>query len=285
MTATQGIARFSPDEVQSWDRSGPRRIFLSDVLDASNSDSMSVGFARYGPGETNAWVVTYDEALIVTRGAYTVTSEDGVETTARAGEVIFLRAGTPVVYSAKDEGADVVYVTYPHWVDAQRRSEHASLLDTFQPTDERPPRSDAVALLRRIYDPLERGESDGFQAFFEALADDVEFVTPVGRVAGKQAVMGYFSHAAETLEFDPFVRPLEYFEAGNRVVQVGEEVFTVKATGAVHQDDWAWIFDVGDGRITRIQAIQDLAVVRGEVEEALTKARASTPSPPPDSRA
>lgn len=131
----------TPDEVETWYRSGERRIFLSDVIDATNSESMSVGFARYGPGESNEWVVTYDEALVVTKGEFTVTSKHGVETMACTGEVIFLRAGTPVIYSAKDEGAEVVYVTYPHWMRAQEASEHAALLDTFQPSDEAPPTS------------------------------------------------------------------------------------------------------------------------------------------------
>jgi ethanolamine utilization protein EutQ (cupin superfamily) len=47
-------------------QSEDRHLFLSDVVDESNGDSMSVGFARYGPGESNEWVVTYDEALVVT---------------------------------------------------------------------------------------------------------------------------------------------------------------------------------------------------------------------------
>jgi hypothetical protein len=37
-----------------------------------------VGFAYYAPGARNEWVVTYDEALIITRGAFTVTSADRV---------------------------------------------------------------------------------------------------------------------------------------------------------------------------------------------------------------
>jgi ethanolamine utilization protein EutQ len=84
-------------------------------------------------------VVTYDEALIVTRGTYSVTSEDGAKTTADAGELIFLRKGTKVVYSAGETGAEVVYVTYPHWVKAQEASEHAALLDGFQPIEGAPP--------------------------------------------------------------------------------------------------------------------------------------------------
>jgi ethanolamine utilization protein EutQ len=275
-----GISKFTVEDVDTWYRSGDRKIFLSDVLDPSNSESMSVGFARYAPGESNEWIVTYDEALIVTRGAYTVTSADGVETTARAGEVIFLRKNIPVVYSAKEEGADVVYVTYPHWMKAQEASQHSALLDTFQPSEDRPEPSDAVALIRSIYEQQERGEPEGFHRFQDALAEDVVLTTPVGEVRGKQAVIGYFSNAAATLEFDIFVRPLEYFGDGNRVVQVGGEIFTVKETGATREADWAWVFDVEDALITRILAIQDLSGVADEVAEALAKARKEASAQP-----
>ena len=279
-----GISNFTPDDVETWYRSGDRHIYLSDVVDPTNSDLMSVGFARYAPGESNEWIVTYDEALVVTKGAYTVTSDDGVETTARAGEVIFLRAGTPVVYSAKEEGAEVVYVTYPHWMRAQAASEHAAFLDTFQQSEERPERSDAAALVRSIYDPLERGERDGPQ-LFDVLADDVVFRTSVGEVRGKEAVIAYFANSSATLEFDILVRPFEYFGDGDRVVQVGDEVFTVKETGAKHRAEWAWVYDVHDGRITRIVTIQDLSGVADEVADALDKAReAATGSKAPATR-
>jgi ethanolamine utilization protein EutQ len=267
------IRLFTADDVATWYRAGDRRIFLGDVLDPGNSQSMSVGFARYAPGESNEWVVTYDEALIVTRGAYTVTSAEGAETTARAGEVIFLGKGTRVVYSAKEEGADVVYVTYPHWVQAQEASEHAALLDTFQPSAERPEPHDAVALLRSIYDPLERGESEDLHPFFDAFDEDIVFTTSVGEVRGKAAVMGYFSQAAAAMEFDIFVRPLEYVGDGNRAVQLGGEIFKVKETGKTHEADWAWVYDVEDGRITRILGIQDLSGVADEAAEALANAR------------
>jgi ethanolamine utilization protein EutQ len=271
--ATEGIRLFTPENVDTWYRSGERRIFLSDVLDPTNSETMSVGFARYAPGESNEWVVTHDEALIVTKGAYTVTSADGIETTARPGQVIFLRKGTSVVYAAKEDGAEVVYVTYPHWMKAQEASEHAALLDTFQPSEERPERRDPVALLRSIYDPLERGESEDFGPLFDALAEDVVLTMPVGEARGKQAVIGYFVHAAAALEFNLFVRPLEYFGDSKRVVQVGGETFRVKQTGATHEADWAWVFDVEDGRITRILANMDLSGVADEVAEALAKAQ------------
>jgi ethanolamine utilization protein EutQ len=268
--ASEGIRLFTAGDVDTWYRPGDRRIFLSDVLDPSNSESMSVGFARYAPGESNEWVVTYDEALVVTRGSFTVAAEDGRETTARAGEIIFLRKGTAVVYSAKDEGAELVYVTYPHWTHT---SADAAFLETFVPSEEAPPPNDGVALLRSIYDPLERGESDDFQPFYDAFAEDVVLTTAVGEVRGKQAVVGYFAQAAKTMEFDIFVRPLEYFGDGNRVVQVGREIFRVKETGKTHEADWAWVYDVEDGRITRILGIEDLSGVAGEEADAMSKAQ------------
>lgn len=110
-----------------------REIFVGDVLDASNSEAMSVGFYRNRrKGDRNEWVVTYDEALIVTRGALTVRSSGGAAT-ARPGEVIFLTKGTAVTYEAAEDDTEVVYVTYPHWLDAQARSPHAGLLDSYRP--------------------------------------------------------------------------------------------------------------------------------------------------------
>jgi ethanolamine utilization protein EutQ len=274
---TEGIRLFTAADVDTWYQPGAIEMHLGDVLDSGNSESMSVGFAHYAPGASNEWVVTYDEALIITRGAFTVTSVDGVETTARAGEVIFLRAGTPVVYSAKEEGAELVYVTYPHWSETEASER---FLDAFQPTEDRPEQQDAEALLRSIYDPLERGESDDFQPFYDAFAEDIVFTTSMGEVRGKAAAIGYFKHASVTMEYDIFVRPLRYFGNGNRVVQVGREIFRVKETGKTHEADWAWVYDVEDGRITRILGIEDLSGVAEEEAEAMVKAQREAQAAP-----
>lgn len=116
-----------------WYQYRDRQIFVGDVLDSSNSDTMSVGFYRNrNRGDRNEWTVTYDEALIVTKGALTVHSDEGAKT-AKAGEVLFLTKGTRVAYEAAEDDTEVVYVTYPHWMDAHRRSEHAGLLDAYRP--------------------------------------------------------------------------------------------------------------------------------------------------------
>ncbi|MGH3712649.1 MAG: cupin domain-containing protein [Micromonosporaceae bacterium] len=198
-----GVSHLTPDHVATWYQARDRGIYLGDVLDTSNSDTMSAGFAVYAPGQSNNWVVTYDEVLIVTRGEFTVTPETGQPATAGPGELIFLRNGTKLIYAAGEQGAEVVYVAYPAWMPAQEASEHADLLTSFQPIEGRPPVTDNAALLRRIWDPVERGESYDVQPFFDALADDVVFTLSVGELRGKKSVIAYFANAAETIEFNP----------------------------------------------------------------------------------
>lgn len=127
MTVTL-LTKAQPTE---WYQPGTAPIFLADVLDEHSRSPMSVGFALYAAGASNNWTVSYDETLVITTGTFTVIA-DGRETTAHAGEASFLPKGTALTYRA-DEATELVYVTYPHWADATRRSEHASALDTFKP--------------------------------------------------------------------------------------------------------------------------------------------------------
>ncbi|OJY31448.1 MAG: hypothetical protein BGO98_15420 [Myxococcales bacterium 68-20] len=115
---------------KEWYQPGSTPLFLADVLDESSPSPMSVGFALYAVGASNDWTVTYDETLVITKGRFTVIAH-GRETTARAGEAIFLPKGTPLTYRA-DEATELVYVTFPHWAEATRKSEHAKALETFK---------------------------------------------------------------------------------------------------------------------------------------------------------
>lgn len=120
------VQKFGIDSPQAWFQRLDQQIFLADVLSHDDGVQMSVGYARYGKGETNPWKMSYDEALIITKGRFTVVGPDG-PVSAGAGEVIYLRAGTELVYSA-DEDAELVYVTYPHWLAATEQSDEADRL-------------------------------------------------------------------------------------------------------------------------------------------------------------
>ena len=125
-----GVLKVSSDDPGlRWYRRGDQQLRLADAVDGSDGAAMTVGFARYAAGESNEWVMSYDEALVVTRGAFAVDS-DGSSTVAGAGEVIYLSPGTPVVYRAIED-SEVVYVSYPHWYEATVRSPHAPRVEEF----------------------------------------------------------------------------------------------------------------------------------------------------------
>jgi ethanolamine utilization protein EutQ len=96
------VRHFTANDAE-WYQYLDRQIFVGDVVGSSNSETMSVGFYRNKKkGEKNEWVVTYDEALIVTKGALTIRSLEGAKT-AKAGKVIFLTKGTTVAYEAAED--------------------------------------------------------------------------------------------------------------------------------------------------------------------------------------
>ena len=117
--------KFTLDDAK-WVQFDSSRIFLGEVVDETNSSSMGVGYARYDAGEANEWTLSYDEALIVLKGSFTVAVGDG-EVSAGLGDVLWLEAGTSVVYKA-NEDAVLVYVSYPMWCSTKGTKANAALL-------------------------------------------------------------------------------------------------------------------------------------------------------------
>jgi ethanolamine utilization protein EutQ (cupin superfamily) len=105
---------------EAWSQVGDGEIFVSDLVDEAREPDakMTVGFARVGAGEALDISFPYDEVLILTKGAYTVRTEDGEAITARAGEVIYLPAGSSNS-SRADEDTEMVYVASPPSVYAE----------------------------------------------------------------------------------------------------------------------------------------------------------------------
>jgi ethanolamine utilization protein EutQ len=91
-------------------------VYLKDVVDASISESMTTGLARYAKGVSNEWTLDYDEIIVVLKGVFTIHSE-GKSSTSNPGDFFFITRGTSLTYQA-DEAALVLYVTYPSWREA-----------------------------------------------------------------------------------------------------------------------------------------------------------------------
>jgi ethanolamine utilization protein EutQ len=131
METSTGVRKVSSDDQLEWYRRGDQELRLADAIDGRHGAAMTVGFARYAAGESNDWTMSYDEALVVTKGRFAVDS-NGSSTVAGPGEVIYLRSGTPLVYRAVED-SEVVYVSYPHWYEATSQSPYAGKLDEFAP--------------------------------------------------------------------------------------------------------------------------------------------------------
>ena len=124
-----GVRKVTSDDDLRWYWRGDQQLRLADAIDSDSEAAMTVGFGRYSAGESNDWVMSYDEALVVTKGSFAVDS-GGESTVAGPGEVIYLSPGTPVVYRAIED-TELVYVSFPHWYEATLRSPHAARLDEF----------------------------------------------------------------------------------------------------------------------------------------------------------
>jgi ethanolamine utilization protein EutQ (cupin superfamily) len=121
------VQHLTSDDTRAWFRAGDNDVMVGDVLDLATTSAMRVRFGRYAKGAQHEWVVTHEEALIVTRGTLRV-RVDGGEQIARAGEVVALSKGTRVVYRGEEDGTEVVFVTHVHRASPHRESRPAAEL-------------------------------------------------------------------------------------------------------------------------------------------------------------
>jgi ethanolamine utilization protein EutQ (cupin superfamily) len=122
------VQHLTIDDTRAWFQASDRDVFIGDVLDLVSSATTRVRFSRYGKGAAHEWIVTYDETLIVTKGALKGRSAGGVQI-ARAGEVVSLGKGTRVVYEGEEDDTEVVFVTYMQGVDVQRVPSRPELVE------------------------------------------------------------------------------------------------------------------------------------------------------------
>jgi ethanolamine utilization protein EutQ (cupin superfamily) len=123
---TMRVLRLTSADAGDWTRVGDQEIFVNDLIDqaAAPDAKMTVGYARVGKDEALDISFPYDEVLIVTRGAYTVRTEQGGAVTARAGDVIYLPAGSASA-SRAEEDTEMVYVANPPSVYADHVAQSA----------------------------------------------------------------------------------------------------------------------------------------------------------------
>jgi ethanolamine utilization protein EutQ (cupin superfamily) len=92
-------------------------VFAGNVIDQRHGGPITIGYGRYGPGQSIDETLAVDDVMVILEGSVSVSSEAGT-VTAGPGEIIYMPKSEVVTIRSHAEGAVTAYVTYPHWQEA-----------------------------------------------------------------------------------------------------------------------------------------------------------------------
>lgn len=117
-----------------------------------------------------------------------------------------------------------------------------------------------VRVVEGMFSALRRGDIPGV---LDRLSDDIEWriaapseLPYAGIHRGRDEVSKFFQTFGQASEFEEF-EPREYLAKGDKVVVLGHERQRIKASGQVIETDWAMVFALRNGRITRFRNFVD----------------------------
>lgn len=124
--------------------------------------------------------------------------------------------------------------------------------------------TDDISAVRQAVDRLLAGDLDPLLGL---LAHDVRLevadggdAAEIARDSGPRAVAGYFTALGGVTAF----WQLDYTAAGEQVIAWGKERFTIETCELEAACEFALVFDLEDGTVTRLLVVEDLrAFVRG----------------------
>ena len=120
---------------------------------------------------------------------------------------------------------------------------------------------DSLQTVQHAYKAFVEGD---LPAFLNLLTDDVEFLQTPSKLPwahswrGRQGVEQYLRTLTEALEFQVFQAD-EFIVARDSVVVLGHERCRVRATGRVVEANWAMVFTLRNGMISRSREYVDTA--------------------------
>jgi|ERR1051326_4788484 ketosteroid isomerase-like protein len=105
-----------------------------------------------------------------------------------------------------------------------------------------------------------RGSSDYVKNILDLLSADIEWDIPgpvevipfAGLRKGKDQVAEFFKIVGDTAELRDY-SPNEFISQGDKVVALGTDKGTIKATGQHYDNKWVHVFDFKDGHISRFR--------------------------------
>src|SRR4051812_27291380 len=130
-----------------------------------------------------------------------------------------------------------------------------------------PAAADNLALVKGILDRIL--PSGDLRPLLDGLADEVVLTVatpddgPDTYQAGRAGVLDYFENLVCLFAF----WRVTYSSSGPRVIVRGEESFTLQPSGLEAHGEFALLFDLHDGLITRLLVVEDPQVLAGASEE------------------
>ena len=120
----------------------------------------------------------------------------------------------------------------------------------------------ATEVVKKAYDAFGRGDVAGILALCAAQVD-WEFVGPpklgyAGKRRNHAEISDFFSKVHELDDMQAF-EPREFIEMGDNVAVLGWEKATAKDTGKAFESEWAHVFTVHNGKVTRWRGFYNTA--------------------------
>lgn len=114
----------------------------------------------------------------------------------------------------------------------------------------------SVELVQQIYAAVGRGD---IGAVIEDMTDDVEIhlhgpaeIPFAGTFTGPDGVGRFFQAIGNSADVHE-LEPREFIADGDQVVVLGRERLTAKPTGRSWETDWAMVWTVRDGKVSRLR--------------------------------
>jgi ketosteroid isomerase-like protein len=120
-----------------------------------------------------------------------------------------------------------------------------------------------IALVQGLYAAFGRGDVASIVGMLTA---DVDWQTlgpakdyPVfGQRKGKAAVQEFFAQVGATEEFSEF-SPREFYATDDKVIALGSYAGKIKQTGKPFACEWAHVFTIAGGKVSRFREFTDTA--------------------------
>ena len=117
-----------------------------------------------------------------------------------------------------------------------------------------------IKIVQQIYADFGQGNISGV---LNAMAEDVIWKQPVkgpapfaGIIRGREQLGEWFGQMDAVSEVEAF-EPKEFISDGNKVVVLGNYIYRSKATGKSWESDWAMVWVLENGQVTKGQIFED----------------------------